>query len=118
MTAQGVLFEPAEGTAKLHALSAGLERTLQALDREGKILARHAALVERARYFATRAETSSGIAATNWGKLYAEAEAELLALEAPPSEVSDESGNRVTKLSTWLRDAALAGADLRDPQAS
>jgi hypothetical protein len=109
MTTQGVLFDAAEGTAKLHALSAGLERTLAALDAEGRILPRHASIVERARYFAMRAETASGIAGTNWGKLYAEAEAALLELEAPPSEVSDESGDRVTKLSAFLRRAHSAG---------
>lgn len=109
-----MLFDAAEGVGKLHALSAGLERTLATLDAEGKIQARHAALVERARYFAIRAETSGGIAATNWAKLYAEAEAELMALEPPPSEETDDAGNRITQLAAWLQEARRASGDVRD----
>jgi hypothetical protein len=121
MIGQGVLgLELGDGSRSGHALTDGLERTLRVLADERRLRPEHASLVERARFFAYRAETSGGIAATNWGKLYAETESQILALEAPADEEADESGNRVTKLSEFIRARrdVLAGADVPHTEAS
>lgn len=99
----------------------GVETTLGQLRAQGRLRPEHEGLVQAARQAARLAESSSGVAASNFLKQLTGILDKLLALEAPPvpveAEESDDPGDRITKLSEYLRRQAGL-SDVRDSEAS
>ena len=100
----------------------GVETTLAQLRAQGRLQPEHEGLVQAARQAARLAESSSGVAASNFLKQLTGILDKLLALEVPPpppapEEETDDAGHRITKLSQFLRGQAGL-SDVRHPEAS
>lgn len=115
---QGALFEPLGGSAvDRSALVAGVQATLEELEKAGVLGPMHRGLVELLRAEARDYVVSHGIARTNYAKLIGEHLTMLLEMEAPSTEEDDDSGDRITKLAAVIQ-AGRLGSDVRDPAAS